>query len=122
MFSKAFRMITAIQRSFPDFIIIGAQMCGTTSLYDYLAKHPNVLLSYVKEIHFFDHSYNKGLLWYRSFFPLRIIKGKRMTGEASPYYIFHSHSAKRIAKTLPSVKLIVMLRNPVDRSIFSLLA
>jgi len=95
----------------PDFLIIGAQRCGTTSLYEYLNSHPNVIPASQKEIHFFDYNFNKGISWYKSQF-----RSGGITGEASPYYIFHPHSSSRIAKFLPKVKLIILLRNPVDRA------
>lgn len=109
----------------PDFIIIGAQRCGTTSLYNYLTKHPCVVSSYKKEVHFFDINFGKGLAWYRAhFFPSflykyyikQISKQDMVAGEASPYYIFHPHAPKRISEIVPRVKLIVLLRNPVDRA------
>lgn len=109
----------------PDFIIIGAQRCGTTSLYNYLTKHPHVVSSYKKEVHFFDVNFKNGIGWYRAhFFPSfsykyyvkQISKQDIVTGEASPYYIFHPHAPKRILETVPRAKLIALLRNPVDRA------
>jgi hypothetical protein len=111
-------------RILPDFIIIGAQRCGTTSLYGYLDAHPDVAPASVKEIHYFDLHFRRGASWYRSFFPLMIhrhyaARRRRRpfaTGEASPYYIFHPRAAERVFATVPSAKLILMLRNPVDRA------
>ncbi|NER34456.1 MAG: sulfotransferase domain-containing protein [Oscillatoria sp. SIO1A7] len=109
----------------PDFIIIGTQKGGTSSLYSYLSQHPCVRAAAVKEVHFFDENFDKGLNWYRRFFPtlahkvadLNLKKKQRMlTGEASPYYIFHPLAAKRIAAIIPKVKLVAMLRNPVTRA------
>lgn len=107
----------------PDVIIIGAMKCGTTSLFRYLEKHPDFFIPKMKEIHYFDYNYDKGLEWYRRHFPTKLkkwkcrLKGQRIiTGEASPYYMFHPHARKRIASTLPGVKLIALLRNPVDRA------
>lgn len=108
----------------PDFLIIGAQKCGTTSLYNYLIEHPWVAPSVTKEVHFFDHAFARGLAWYRRQFPsfpekcyARIVLRQGfVTGEASPYYIFHPHAPRRVWVTLPDVKLIVLLRNPVDRA------
>ena len=101
----------------PDFIIIGVQRGGTTSLYQYIIKHPQVVPASQKELHFFDYNFNKGISWYQSQF-IDDIKGDEhiLTGEASPYYIFHPHAPKRISKIAPSVKIIVLLRNPVDRA------
>lgn len=118
-----FRAATNPVRLMPDFIIIGAQKCGTTSLYNYLVKHPNIHSAATKELHFFDHKFNKGFWWYRAHFPTtleqyyteHIAKRDYVTGEASPSYIFHPLAPKRVAQFLPQVKLIVLLRNPVDR-------
>jgi hypothetical protein len=53
------RLVTSPARGLPDFVIIGAQKCGTTSLYNYLAEHPNVAPAFTKEAHFFDVDYGK---------------------------------------------------------------
>lgn len=118
------RMLTSWMRIMPDFVIIGAQKCGTSSLYRYLAVHPYVRPAFKKEVHFFDYNYEKGISWYRANFPTafstaylqRIAKHNFITGEASPYYIFHPHSPKRVHEMLPNAKLILLLRNPVDRA------
>lgn len=90
--------------------------CGTTALYEYIIQHPDVEGSLTKEVHFFDRRYTRGLSWYRRHFPFKSrLKGK-LTGEASPYYLFHPAVARRIKETLPAVKLIALLRNPVDRA------
>jgi hypothetical protein len=116
------RFLTNRFRLLPDFIIIGVEKGGTTSLYDYIITHPCVVPSKTKEVHYFDTNY-LGLWWYRSHFHsifkklwFKILKKKLITGEASPYYLFHPLSAKRIFKDLPKVKLIVILRNPIDRA------
>jgi hypothetical protein len=117
--------LTAPLRLLPDFIIIGAQKCGTTSLYRFLTEqHACIAPSLEKEIHFFDIAFGKGLNWYRAHFPtilykqyLKKVRGQDLiTGEASPYYIFYPHAPRRIFETVPQVKLIVLLRNPVDRA------
>lgn len=116
---------TSELRMEPDFLIVGGQRCGTTSLYRYLAAHPAVVPPlFQKGIHFFDLHYGRGLRWYRGQFPVRSIADRRVapgapravTGEASPYYVFHPLAAERIARDLPAVKLIVLLRDPVDRA------
>ncbi|NEQ36106.1 MAG: hypothetical protein F6K40_07340 [Okeania sp. SIO3I5] len=101
----------------PNFIIIGAQKCGTTSLYKYLTKHPQILPATKKEVHFFDLNFDKGMSWYYSHFSQKETQNKIITGEASPYYIFHPHAPQRISQSLPDIKLIVLLRNPVDRAV-----
>lgn len=114
----------------PNFLIIGETKCGTTSLYDNLIQHPQILPSLgngentlidatvplgVKEVRFFDKYYNKGWDWYRSCFP-ECPEGC-LTGEASPTYFARPTAMKRIVEVMPDVKLIVMLRNPVNRLI-----
>jgi Sulfotransferase domain len=116
---------TSELRMEPDFLIVGGQRCGTTSLFRYLAAHPAVVPPlFQKGIHFFDLRYGRGLRWYRGQFPVRSIADRRVapeapravTGEASPYYVFHPLAAERISRDLPAVKLIVLLRDPVDRA------
>lgn len=108
----------------PDFLLIGAQKCGTTSLYEYLVSHPCVYRASIKEVGYYDRYYQKGFKWYRNQFPTslrkyhdRVLKGqKAITGEASTGYILYPHALRRIAATLPAAKLILVLRNPVDRA------
>ena len=124
LFEKLYRGITSPMRLLPDFLIIGTQRGGTTSLYNYLQAHPCIGPSSTKEIHFFDRQRQKGLRWYRGHFPTRVEqyyahryrKRAFVTGEASPSYLFYPHTAGRVAEVLPQVKLIVLLRNPVDRA------
>ena len=124
-FSPLWRYISFFTRPSPDFLIIGANKCGTTTLDKYLRKHPDINCAYKKEVHFFDRpsNFNKGFFWYRSQFPIRRMaiytdlgKPQTIAGEASPEYLFHPLVPQRVEKHLPSVKLIVMLRNPVDRA------
>ena len=116
---KSVRSLTSSLKLMPNFIIIGAQKCGTTSLFEYLTQHPLVLPPIKKEIGFFDFRQYQGLGWYRSHFPSyfsKLFKLKAITGEASTGYICHPHAPRRIAEVVPQVKLIVLLRNPVDRA------
>src|ERR1700730_9070734 len=121
---KFYRGITNPIRLLPDFLIIGTQRGGTTSLFHYLEAHPCVRPAVNKDLHFFDRKYNKGLAWYRGHFPTRVeryyaqkIRGRAfLTGEASPSYLFHPHTPGRVAQAVPHVKLIVLLRNPVTRA------
>jgi len=120
---KVFRRRTSFMRALPDFMIIGAQKAGTTSLFEDLMRHPRIKRPLDKELHYFSDpgNYQKGLAWYRSQFPIRLspagaVAGKQLTGEATPYYLFHPLAPQRIFETLPRVKLIVMLRDPVDRA------
>lgn len=111
------RLATAPVRTLPDFLIIGAQKCGTTFLYQLLVQHPRVKPAFLKEVHYFDLNFRKDHNWYRSHFPLQIRNTQRyITGEASPYYLFHPHAPRRASGVVPDAKLIVLLRNPVDRA------
>ena len=115
---------TAPLRMLPDFIIIGAQRAGSTSLFNYLAQHPDISPAWRKEIHFFDKSnYSRGLTWYRSHFPMsanrtiRRLQGRNLvTGEATPAYLMDPRVPQRIHHMLPDVKLLIALRNPIDRA------
>jgi Sulfotransferase domain len=104
----------------PDFVIIGAEKAGTTFLYWQLCQHPYVEPAAEKELHFFDSPKwsNRDVRWYRSQFPPPAWRDgqKVITGEASPYYLFHPTSPFRASETMPDVKLIALLRNPVDRA------
>ena len=102
----------------PGFLLVGGQRCGTTSLFEALAQHPSVRRPQGRKgIHYFDVSYHRGMAWYRGHFPLAIRSApKAITGESSPYYLFHPLAAERIARDLPEVKLVVALRDPVERA------
>src|SRR4051794_39950057 len=89
------RRPTSSQRALPDFLIIGAQKSGTTSLYDYLCQHPQVRPAMTKEVHYFDFNFTRGTRWYRSHFPLGVGSRNWVTGEATPYYLFHPETANR---------------------------
>lgn len=113
--SHTLRRITASRRQLPAFLIIGAQKGGTTSLHEYLAEHPLVAPPTTKEVHYFDHAYHRGPEWYRAHFSPPGRPGE-ITGESTPYYLFHPLVPARVARDLPESKLIVILRNPVDRA------
>ena len=102
-------------RRLPDFLVIGVQKGGTSTLFSYLKGHPELVLPQ-KEIHFFDLYYDRGLDWYRSHFPMKAGGGATITGEGTPYYCFHPLVPERIKADLPAAKLILLLRNPVDRA------
>lgn len=118
------REATASLRMLPHFIVAGAPKCGTTALFYYLLSHPQVAPPSKKEIGFFSENYGRGLGWYRSHFPTRITKSWRekysgkglITGEHTPSYMLHPLAAKRIADTVPYIRLIILLRDPVDRA------
>jgi len=121
----AWNMLSAGRRPLPDFLIIGAQRSGTTSLYRYLLAHPQVLpASPSKGVHYFDKHPEKSLRWYRAHFPTAAARRKRearfggpiVTGEGSPYYLFHPHVPARAAAAVPDARIIAMLRDPVERA------
>jgi sulfotransferase family protein len=123
--AQAYARPTAGLRLLPDYLIIGAQRAGTTSLHRYLVQHPGVrTMLRTKGVHFFDTNYGRGMDWYASRFPTKLYAWyvanrhgiELVTGEASPYYLFHPHVPHRVAEHLPRVKLIVLLRDPVQRA------
>ena len=99
----------------PSFICIGAQKGGTTTLHVLLSKHPKIFLPIQKEIHYFDINYHKGSQWYaEQFFSA---KKDQICGEVTPFYLFDEQTPTRIKSLVPDIKLIVLLRDPVDRTI-----
>jgi hypothetical protein len=105
--------LTASARPLPTFLILGAQKAGTTALYAYLRRHPDVTGPTWKEVSFFDRHYARGERWYRGNFPIR---RRAAVGEASPSYVFHPLGPQRVASLVPDARLVVLLRNPVDRA------
>ena len=113
------RLWTSPLRVLPDFLILGAQKAGTSSLHDYLSQHPQVKPALAKEIHFLDYNFGRGEAWYRAHFPTHLEKWRGdflLTGEGSPYYLFYPHAAWRAKQLMPRAKCIVLLRNPVERA------
>ena len=119
-----FRQATSRLRLRPTFLVLGAQKSGTTSLHRYLAEHPAVLRASPKEVRYFSRVYDRGDNWYRAQFPLRARRfSRRMqvgvwpaVGEASPQYLFHPFAPARVHAFDPHMKLIAVLRDPVDRA------
>jgi len=105
------------RNSYPDFLIIGALKSGTTSLYQYLANHSETVSSSIKETNFFSWEFHKGIKYYLSFFPLKADIKNRLVFEACPHYLADPKSARRIKKILPKVKIIAILRDPIERAI-----
>lgn len=104
-------------RRLPDFIIIGGQRCGTTSLYSALARHPGLLPSFRKEVHYFDlHRRYHDLGWYRANFPIKARKAEVPTFEATPNYFAYPGAPEAIRETVPHAKLIALLRDPIERA------
>jgi hypothetical protein len=113
-----YRRLTSPLRGLPSVLIIGAQRAGTTSLFNYLIRHPDILAPLGKEVHYFDLHYARGLDWYRGCFPYRRqLRHGAITLDASPYYLAHPLVPERAARLFPDVKLIALLRNPIDRAL-----
>lgn len=119
------RRTTASQRTLPNCFIVGAQKAGTSSLYHYLIQHPQVHKSLKKEIHYFNggtkknqNTYAFGENWYRTHFPKkRHLKCNDICVDATPMYLFDPMVSQRIHKLTPTAKIIILLRDPVERAI-----
>jgi hypothetical protein len=106
------------ESSWPNLFVVGAAKAGTTSLWRYLDVHPDIFMSGTKEPHFFS-GFDEGL------FPvvhdeasyLRLFAGARtpLRGEASPSYLWRARAAERIKRTSPDAKILIVLRDPVER-------
>lgn len=100
----------------PGFLVVGTKRGGSTSAYHWIARHPEVAPCRTqKGTHYFDVNHARGWRWYLSGFP-KPSPAHRLTGEASPYYMFHPLAPQWIADELPEVKLVVVLREPVARA------
>ncbi len=114
----------AAARSLPDFLIIGTQKGGTTSLFRYLSDHPQVAPGRKKEIRFFDKRFHRGVDWYRAHYPprwrrhlYRATRARRLvTGEATPTYLYWPAAPVRVRAVVPNVRLVALLRDPVARA------
>ena len=127
-FGNLYRQITSMFRVLPNFIIIGAGRAGTTALYSYLIQHPDIFSVYtekndpVGDLHFFEYMISSKIDWYKSHFPTHLTKSYHerkssfITGEFTSTYMYHPDVPKRIFNLLPSIKLIVILRNPIDKA------
>jgi len=121
---RKYCIVTQHLHTLPDFLIIGAAKSGTSSMYEYLMQYPCVGRSLTKQIHFFDRYFDRGISWYKVCFPFiwekfwqEKIRGKKfLTGEATPHYMTHPLAAERAHRVVPNAKIIVMLRNPIDRA------
>lgn len=107
--------LKTINKREPAFIIIGAGKCGTTSLFQYLSQHPQILPPINKEIDFFNFNFTQGSDWYLAHFPTLPDEQKFITGEASPSYFSYLHVERRLYELFPQTKIIILLRNPVAR-------
>ena len=116
-------MSTHKARMLPSFLVIGAQRSGTTTLYRLLQEHPAVIRPrFTKGIAYFDLNYDMGWGWYRGHFPMEAAARLTtrvdypVTFESSGYYLYHPWAAERIGNDLPHVKVVALLRDPVDRA------
>ncbi len=100
-----------------DFIVVGVQKGGTTSLHRYLSAHPEIFMPENKELDYFsnDSNYTKGIKYYLSLFS-NAQDGESVKGEASPQYMLYDNVPERISSDMPDVKIIMCLRNPIDRA------
>jgi hypothetical protein len=115
-------------RLMPSFLIVGGQRCGTTSLHRALIAHPVVAGPILhKGVNYFDLNYHRGPAWYRGHFPLlstarrragdwSVGSGEPQAMESSGYYLYHPLALPRIARDLPGVRLLIMIRDPVERA------
>lgn len=102
------------RRNLPNFLFIGADKSGSTWLYEILRRHPHCFTPRAKDLYFFDRYYDKGIDWYARFFS-RAPKDALAIGELSHDYLYSEAAAVRIARDLPGVRLVVFLRDPVER-------
>ncbi len=104
-----------LRGSAPSFLVVGTRRGGSTSLYQWIVRHPDVLPSRTRKgSHYFDVNHGRGFRWFCSTFPTAA--AGQITGEASPYYMFHPLAPVRIAQELPDVRLLAVLREPVARA------
>ncbi len=113
------RMLTSPLRALPNFFVLGAMKSGTSSLFDYVCQHPGVAPPFRKETHYLTLGVREGLSldWYRAHFPIRMKLANKMTGEATPDYLFETPALERLKRLRPAAKLMVLFRDPVERAI-----
>lgn len=99
----------------PKFLCIGAQKSGTTTLQLLLDAHPMVFLPKIKEVHYFSLHADAGPRWYANHYTAAL--PRQACGDITPYYLFHPEAPGRIQALLPRIRLIVLLRDPVERAL-----
>ena len=109
------RSLIPLPRLQPSFFVVGAQKGGTSALYRFLTSCPDVAPAYKKELFFFDQSFQRGLKYYRNFFPLARSGETQMVGDFSPSYFPNEVVPQRLAKAFPKAKIIFMVRPPLER-------
>jgi hypothetical protein len=122
-FNNYFKMYSSSIRLLPTVMIVGFHKTATTSLHEYLIQHPNVIKPLRKEIGYFSVFFWRGEMWYRSHFSTVFSKFKLnrrkenfVVLDSDPNCSYHPYSPKRIRDRLPKIKLIFVLRNPIDRA------
>jgi hypothetical protein len=98
----------------PTMRVAGVQKCGTDTIRTALSLHPEIWMTRQKEIHFFDRHFARGVDWYSKHFHPK--SRHSHFGEATPDYIHDPETRGRLTDTLPDTKLIIILRDPVDRA------
>ena len=117
--------VAAARPRWPNLFLVGAAKAGTTSLYGELARHPAIYMSPMKEPHFFSRI--KPASKWQAFFPhvtdedeyLALFDGvtnEEVVGEASTSYLWDAQAAERIKRAVPEARILIMLRDPVDRA------
>lgn len=115
--TRARGVAARVLRARPNFLIIGTQKGGTTSLHAYLSEHPGIMSALgPKELHFFNLYYHRGIASYLVQFPYRFRTGGRLCFEATPDYLYHAVVPARIRRHLGRPKLIAVLREPAERA------
>jgi hypothetical protein len=99
----------------PGFIVLGTQKGGTTTLHQLLRRHPDIFLPQQKEVHYFSLHDDQSLNWYSNHY--QEAGNHQLCGDITPYYLFHPRCPCSIHTALPQAKLIVLLRDPVERTI-----
>lgn len=125
-YSAAFvNRLSPSPRMKPSFMIIGAQKSGTSSLFKYLMRHGHFLRPLLKDVYYFDRNYRKGMDWYLSFYPSEAAQRQReeklggpvVSSEGATHYILNPWVPQRMREAFPDIKIVVLLRNPVQRAI-----
>lgn len=127
--TRSWALMTSADRPMPDYLIIGCKRGGTTSLFNYLVRHPGVMHMYpqirgMKSTDYFFKPDGHDERWYRSHFPseryrrrlARDLGYRAQAGEASPYYVWDPRVAAKVRATAPDVRSILLLREPVRRA------
>ncbi|MBL0884714.1 sulfotransferase domain-containing protein [Myceligenerans indicum] len=124
---RGYGIATSWLRGGPDFLLVGGKRCGSTSLYFALLEHPRILPlfpsarllpknNHTKGVHYFDSHHDRGTAWYRSHFPASMLRNGKLVGDGSPYYLFHPLAAERAAREAPDARILLVVRNPVERA------